>query len=107
MVSRGIVGDALQGVDAADGHIDGGGAELLDRLAVTVGDLSFARRVQRRSICVMAVSSVLSVVALAASMAAWLAERALRKPTIATVAVANGTKNPTPSSRAWETRQGE
>jgi hypothetical protein len=41
------VGDALKGIDSADGHIDRAGAELLDRLGVTVGDLPVACGVQR------------------------------------------------------------
>ena len=39
MVSGGVAGDALQGVDAADPHVELVGAELLDRLGVAVGHL--------------------------------------------------------------------
>ena len=44
MVSCRVAGDAFQGVDAADTHVEFLGAELLDGLGITVGHLAFARQ---------------------------------------------------------------
>src|SRR5205807_8534274 len=38
----GVTGDALQGVDAADAHVELVGAELLDRLRVAVSHLALS-----------------------------------------------------------------
>ncbi len=40
VVSRGVAGDPLQGVDAADPHVEFVGAELFDRFGVAVGHLA-------------------------------------------------------------------
>jgi hypothetical protein len=47
VVFRGVIGDPFQGVDAADGHVDCGGAKLFDRLGIAVGELSIECGVQR------------------------------------------------------------
>lgn len=47
LVPGGVPGHALQGVNAADPHVELLGADLLDRLGVAVGHLSFLGEFER------------------------------------------------------------
>jgi hypothetical protein len=47
MISGGVAGDALQGIDASDAHVELVGAELLDCFGVAVGDLALLGQLER------------------------------------------------------------
>jgi len=47
VVSRGVAGDAFDGVDAADAHVELVPAELLDGLGIAVGHLPLLSQLER------------------------------------------------------------